>query len=117
MLAKLSLAAYLIITVILSALCVWLTDKTNRDFGTQDHPAAVSDEVIGYLVAMIAVPPIWWLMLLSFVLFRIFDIWKPWPISWLDREIHGGIGVVLDDAVAGLFALIIVQAIMYFFKI
>ena len=52
-------------------------------------------------------------MLLGFVLFRVFDIWKPWPISWLDRRVTGGLGIMVDDVLAGFYALIIVQLVAY----
>jgi phosphatidylglycerophosphatase A len=50
-------------------------------------------------------------MIVGFALFRLFDIWKPWPVSWADRRVHGGLGVMLDDVVAGLYALIVLQLI------
>jgi len=59
------------------------------------------------------VPPDWRFVLLGFVLFRLFDIWKPWPISWLDRKVSGGLGIMLDDVLAGIYALIILQIIVY----
>ena len=62
---------------------------------------------------MIAAPAGWMWILAGFLLFRLFDIWKPWPIHVMDEKIHGGFGMVLDDVVAGLFAMIILQ-IMHF---
>jgi len=62
---------------------------------------------------MTAVPPDWRFVLLGFVLFRLFDIWKPWPINWLDRKVSGGLGIMLDDLVAGIYALIILQLTAY----
>ena len=64
---------------------------------------------------MIAVPKTWYFVLIGFVLFRIFDIWKPWPIRWIDRNIHGGIGVMLDDVLAAIFSLIILQILAAIF--
>ena len=70
--------------------------------GQRDHPEIVFDEIVGYLLALTAVPTSVGWLLLSFVLFRFFDIAKPWPINWLDRRVHGGFGVMLDDLVAGI---------------
>ena len=72
--------------------------------GMPDHGAIVWDEVIGFGVTMIAAPAGWEWVLAGFVLFRLFDVLKPWPISWFDRRIHGGLGIMLDDLIAGLFA-------------
>jgi phosphatidylglycerophosphatase A len=73
------------------------------------HPAIVWDEIVGYLVTMVAAPAGWLPMLLGFVLFRAFDILKPWPIRWLDRKVHGGLGIMADDLLAGLFAAVALQ--------
>jgi len=62
---------------------------------------------------MTAVPPDWRFVLFGFVLFRLFDIGKPWPINWLDRKVSGGLGIMLDDLVAGIYALIILQITIY----
>jgi len=60
-------------------------------------------------ITLFAVPPQWWWMVVGFALFRLFDIWKPWPVSWADRGVHGGLGVMLDDVVAGFYALLVLQ--------
>ena len=65
---------------------------------------------------MIGVPFKWYYIISAVVLFRILDIWKPWPIRWIDRNIHGGLGVMLDDVIAALFSLIILQVILQFLK-
>ncbi|NTV14299.1 MAG: phosphatidylglycerophosphatase A [Desulfobulbaceae bacterium] len=74
-----------------------------------DPPEVVSDEVVGMLVAMIAIPPHPLAWLLAFGLFRLFDIVKPWPVGFIDRHFHGGLGIVLDDLAAGLYALAALQ--------
>ncbi len=81
--------------------------------GMPDHGAIVWDEVIGFGVTMIAAPAGWEWVLAGFVLFRLFDILKPWPISWFDRRIHGGFGIMLDDLIAALFALFCMQLLAY----
>jgi phosphatidylglycerophosphatase A len=85
---------------------------TNRDFGTQDHPAAVIDEFATFPIVMIGVPMQWHFVLAGFILFRLFDIIKPGPIGWIDKNIHGGFGAMLDDVVAAIFALIILHVIL-----
>src|SRR3569832_2326684 len=84
------------------AVGVWLCDVTGRHLGVGDHPGMVWDEMVGYWIAIAALPPRWEWWLAAVVVFRIFDIWKPWPIGELDRRLHGGLGVMVDDAVAGL---------------
>ena len=97
--------------IILFILGIWICGRTARDLGVDDHPAIVYDEIVGYLVTMCMAPSGWQWMISGFLLFRLFDIWKPWPIRWLDRKVTGGFGVMLDDLVAGLFALVTLQLI------
>ena len=72
--------------------------------GEHDFGGIVWDEVAGYLITMWLVPFSWKALLLGFVLFRFFDIIKPWPIKWIDRKVQGGLGIMLDDVLAGVFA-------------
>ena len=67
----------------------------------------------GYLLTMLAAPEGWYWLIVGFVLFRLFDIWKPWPIGWLDRRVGGGFGIMLDDLVAGLFAALCLQGLAH----
>ena len=97
------------------ALGVWICDRTARDLGVHDHPAIVWDEVIGYFVTMITAPPGWVWIVAGFALFRLFDILKPWPIRWIDRHVHGGVGIMLDDVLAGVFAWLSMQLIIWGF--
>lgn len=112
MLAHLSLPAYLLITIVLFIIGVFITDITNRDFGTHDHPAPVWDEIVGFLFVMIALPNRWYFILLGFILFRIFDVWKPWPIKWVEH-LPGGLGVMADDFVAAIYAWILLWIIYW----
>jgi len=93
---------------------IWICDETARFLKTHDHPSIVWDEVTGYLITMIGVPTGggWWL--LGFVAFRVYDIFKPWPIAWADRHVHGGLGIMLDDVLAGLMACASVHLIRLF---
>lgn len=79
--------------------------------GRHDHGAIVWDEFIGFGITMLAAPAGWTWIAIGFVLFRFFDMVKPWPISWFDRRVHGGFGIMLDDVIAGLFALVCLQGL------
>ncbi|NQZ52866.1 MAG: phosphatidylglycerophosphatase A [Piscirickettsiaceae bacterium] len=111
----LSLAIYLAITIIAFVVGIWICQKSADWLGSDDPSAVVWDEIVGYLVTMIAAPTGWQWMLAGFVLFRIFDIWKPWPISWADKNLHGGIGIMVDDVIAGLFSILILQLSLILF--
>jgi phosphatidylglycerophosphatase A len=95
---------YTAMLVLLFAMGVWLCNYTARKLGVHDHPAIVFDEIVGYLVTMIAVPFDIRLMIIGFVLFRLFDALKPWPISWCDKNLHGGFGIMFDDVLAALIS-------------
>lgn len=108
-----NLIAYAVIVVVLFALGVWCCDVCAKNLGVHDHPGIVWDEVVGYLITMAAVPrDIWW-VLAGFAVFRFFDIIKPWPISWVDKQVHGGLGIMLDDALAAFFALLVMQVAVH----
>jgi phosphatidylglycerophosphatase A len=77
-----------------------------------DHPAIVWDEVIGMALTLLAVPLTWPQYLLGFALFRLFDIVKPWPVGALDRQVGGGLGVMLDDIAAGVLAGVTLQLVV-----
>src|SRR5690625_916962 len=113
LLAHLPLAAYLALIVILFLLGVYLCGVAARDAGVHDHPAIVWDEIVGFLITMILVPTGWCWVLFGFLSFRFFDIVKPWPIKLLDRYVAGGFGIMIDDVVAGLFALAVLQAVLF----
>ncbi|HIP80964.1 MAG TPA: phosphatidylglycerophosphatase A, partial [Leucothrix mucor] len=85
--------------------------KSSDILGVHDHSGIVWDEFAGYFITMIAAPTGWFWVLLGFALFRLFDIWKPWPISVLDKKVHGGFGIMVDDILAGVFALGCLQVI------
>ena len=105
----LALLYYCLAVIGLFLLGIWFCHVTASHLGVHDHTAIVWDEIVGYLLTMIAVPAGWPWILGGFVLFRLFDIWKPWPISLVDQSIGGGLGIMLDDALAAFFALCILQ--------
>lgn len=109
LLSQLPLPLYGVMLVATFLLGVYLCQVTAADMGVHDHPAIVWDEFVGYWITMFAAPAGWQWVVLGFVLFRLFDIWKPWPISWLDRHVHGGLGIMLDDVIAGVFGLVCLQ--------
>jgi phosphatidylglycerophosphatase A len=100
-----SFSVYLIITILVCVLGIWICGKTAEDMGVHDDSSIVWDEVAGMLITMLAVPLSWQTVLVGFMLFRFFDILKPWPISYLDKHVHGGFGIMIDDVLAGLFAV------------
>ena len=102
---------YLVVLAAGFVLGVWACEVSDRRLGMHDQGALVWDEVIGMWITLFAAPPQWWWMLTGFALFRLFDIRKPWPVSWADRRVHGGLGVMLDDVVAGVYALIVLQLV------
>ena len=110
----LPLISYLLITTCLFIAGIWICTYAAEKFGVHDHPAIVFDEIVGYLITMIAAPGGWVAMAVGFVLFRLFDAIKPWPVSWFDRNVNGGLGIMLDDVVAGILALAILQGLVYF---
>ena len=112
-LSLLSSAAYLGVLGMVILGGIWLCGSAARDLGVHDHPGIVWDEIAGFLLTMVAAPSGWYWVAIGFLLFRLFDIWKPWPIRWLDREIGGGLGIMLDDIVAGLFAAACLQGMAY----
>lgn len=102
--------SFVIIFIILSALA---SDIVSRKIREHDHPGMCIDEFAGFFVTMIAAPPapVW--ILIGFLLFRFFDIIKPWPIKFIDENVGGGFGMVLDDVVAGIFSCLIIQILKH----
>lgn len=107
----LSLWWYLAAVLVVTLLGIWLCHVTSRDLGVHDHAGIVWDEIAGYLITMIAAPPGWPWIVAGFVLFRFFDIIKPWPIGWIDRRVQGGLGIMLDDVLAAAFAWLVLQGV------
>lgn len=97
----------LIVAGVLFLLGVWACEITGRHLGVSDHPAMVWDEVVAFLVILAIVPRTYFWQLAAFVAFRFFDIAKPPPIRYLERRYGGGLGVMFDDIVAALFALLV----------
>ncbi|MBA6264388.1 MAG: phosphatidylglycerophosphatase A [Colwellia sp.] len=105
LLAPTSMSTYLTIVIIMSIAGIYICGKAAKDAGVHDHGAIVWDEIVGFLITMFMVPLSWQSIVVGFILFRIFDIFKPWPISYIDKNLHGGLGIMVDDIIAGLAAL------------
>ncbi len=104
-----SLAQYGLMLLLTGVIGVYLCHRCAQELRVHDHPGIVWDEMVGYWLTMLAAPAGWQWMLLGFVLFRLFDIFKPWPISWVDKRVHGGLGIMLDDILAAAFAWVLLQ--------
>lgn len=113
LLAQLPLIGYLAGLLLVIAVGPYLCGKTARDLGVHDHGGIVWDEIAGFLLTMLLVPVSVWTALIGFALFRLFDIVKPWPIGWLDKHVHGGTGIMLDDLVAALYAGVCIQTLLW----
>lgn len=95
---------YMGIVLLMFVAGIWICERTSKDLGVHDHSGIVWDEWVGFLLALCSAPPGWWWILVAFVLFRFFDIVKPWPINLLDEKVGGGLGIMLDDMLAGVYA-------------
>lgn len=90
---------------------IYLCGESARRMGVHDHPGIVWDEITGFTVTMLAAPPEWYWLLTGFVLFRFFDIAKPWPIREADHSLPGGLGIMLDDVIAGIMAGLVLAGV------
>lgn len=112
-LPALSWPLYLLFLLAATLIGIWLCERTTRDIGVHDHGGIVWDEFVGYWITMFVAPAGWLWIIVGFILFRFFDIVKPWPIRWLDQHVKGGFGVMIDDVLAGVMALICLQVAAY----
>ena len=119
----LPLWAYLLVIVLGFVVGVWVCDVASRALGVDDHRSLVWDEFVGQWLALLPLclpvcrlseVMLWWCMVAGFALFRLFDIWKPWPIGWCDRHVKGGFGVMVDDMIAGAFAALVLVVLLSF---
>lgn len=103
-LAQTNIWIYSVVSVLCSVVGVWICGIAAEKLGEHDFGGIVWDEIAGLLITMWFVVFSWQNLLLGFVLFRAFDIIKPWPIKWIDQKVSGGFGIMLDDVIAGVFA-------------
>ncbi|MFZ2312964.1 MAG: phosphatidylglycerophosphatase A [Methylobacter sp.] len=102
--AQTNIFVYSLLTVAVTITGIWICGIAAEKLGEHDFGGIVWDEIAGYLITMWLVPFTWQAMVIGFLLFRVFDIIKPWPIKWVDQRVEGGFGIMLDDVLAGVFA-------------
>jgi phosphatidylglycerophosphatase A len=107
----LSAPMYWALAAIFVVIGVWICDVTGKALGVHDHGGIVWDEIAAFLLVLPFAPATGWGYLLAFALFRLFDIWKPFPIGWLDAQVPGGLGVMLDDLLAAGYAIAVLWAV------
>jgi phosphatidylglycerophosphatase A len=114
LLHTLSLEVYLAVVTGIFVIGTFAAGEAEKIMDRKDPGLIVIDEIVGMLITMIAIPATPLAMALGFILFRIFDIWKPFPVNFFDQRFHGGLGIMLDDVVAGIYSLIILQLAIRF---
>lgn len=104
LLVQLPPQAYVLVVAICAVVGVFICGSAADKLGVHDHGGIVWDEFVGFWITMAFLPVSYVALIAGFVFFRLFDIFKPWPISWLDKNMGGGLGIMIDDVVAGLAA-------------
>ena len=100
-------AEFIVAVAILFVVGAWASQVAGRDLGESDHGAIVVDEIAAFLLVLFFVGPDWVRVAFAFLVFRLFDIWKPPPIRQLDAAIKNGVGVMLDDLLAAAYTLVV----------
>ncbi len=113
LLMQFSPGVYLLILLLTFLLGIAICGVSAAKLEVHDHPGIVWDEFVGYWLTMFMAPAGWLWIVVGFVLFRFFDILKPWPIRFIDQRVSGGLGIMLDDVLAGIYSLIILQLLVY----
>ena len=114
-LRELEVWIYVLVLIAAFALGVWASSVVIRRIGVEDPSVVVWDEFVGQWIALlplVMIPRGWPWIVAGFVMFRVFDVWKPWPASWADRTVKGGFGAMLDDVIAGVYAAIVLAIAM-----
>jgi len=104
-------AFFTIFVILAGCLGVVICEKVSQDMKVHDHGGIVWDEMVGIWLVLIAIPDGWYWLLVAFILFRVLDIAKPWPISFVDKRLKGGMGIMLDDVLAGLIAWLLIHLV------
>lgn len=112
-----TLLVYVLVTLFVLLTGSWVCGYAAKKLQVHDHSGIVYDEVAGFLITMFMIPESWVLMLIGFVLFRFFDAVKPWPISWFDKNVHGGFGIMFDDVIAGIISLLCLMLLQYWYPL
>ena len=111
-----------LVTLILIFYSFIAINNTFEEFNSDDPQEIVIDEVIGQMITLVAIPvyetlcplPVIYYCILAFILFRIFDIWKPYPVNYVDNNIKGALGIILDDIVASFYSILVLCLIFFF---
>ena len=109
-------SVYVVLTIVFILAAIWSSGVRSRELGVHDPPSVVIDELCGMLVSFVYLPVRWQTVVLGFILFRAFDILKPPPIRWIER-LPVGFGIVLDDVMAGVYANVLMQGLVYYAKL
>jgi len=104
---------YAAIVVLMFVVGIFICGQTARDVGAIDPGFIVYDEIVGFLVAMYLLPADWRWIVAGFVIYRIFDIWKPFPIHYVEQHLGLGSGIMTDDVIAGVYTFIILQLALF----
>ena len=113
LLIKLPITLYWLAVLLATVIGVYICGRATAKLGVHDHSGIVWDEFVGLWIAMTFLSPTFGSIICGFILFRFFDIVKPWPIGWLDKKLQGGLGIMIDDIVAGIFAAVIAGYLSY----
>jgi phosphatidylglycerophosphatase A len=118
-LRELSPVWYVFAVAVAFAIGVWASSVVIRKLQIEDPGVVVWDEFVGQwitLFPLVVAPRAWPWIAVAFVLFRVFDVWKPWPASWADQKVKGGFGAMLDDVIAGAYAAVALAGAVYFIR-
>ena len=115
LLRNLTLPQYLMAVALLCVVGFFASGSAEKILDEADASPIVIDEIVGIMITLIAAPKHPAAPLVGLMLFRLFDIWKPFPVSWIDQHIHGGLGIMADDMVAGVFACITLHLLWLLF--
>ncbi len=113
LIADLGVYTQLAIITALFVAGIYFCEQTGRALGVSDHGSIVWDEIIAIMLVLTVTPYLWHWWLVAFVLFRLFDIWKPAPIRQCDARVKGGLGVMLDDVLAAVYAIISLEILLW----
>jgi phosphatidylglycerophosphatase A len=113
LMSQLSLSVYTVLTLAACIVGIWICGAASEQLKVHDHPGIVWDEFAGFWITMWALPTSWLTIVLGFAVFRFFDIVKPWPIRFYDRNLGGGLGIMLDDILAGIASCAVVHSVLY----
>ena len=116
LLCKIDFPVAVLLTVIFVFFAIWIAQRAEKILNTEDPGCIVIDEIAGILVTFTGLPFNIISVVFGFLIFRALDIWKPYPISWMERHLSGGAGIVMDDVAAGIFSNLLLRGIFFFYN-